>query len=92
MHVERYAETKNVSAAGVLMAPLEMLPSGTKVDMQIGIPSAYISSLPGAQLNSPAMVVRSEPIEMKTAHVFGSKVALKFLDKPKITTKITMFD
>ena len=90
--VDRYAETSNVSSAGVLVAPVESLPSGTKVDMQIGIPSAHVSSVPGAQLNCAAVVVRSELVDTKKDTMFGSRVALKFIEKPKITTRVTMFD
>ena len=71
------------------MAPLESLPSGTKVDMHIGIPGAYVSSQPGAQLNGTATVVRCELPGVKTEHAFGSKVAVRFSEKPKITARIT---
>jgi hypothetical protein len=91
-NVERYAETRNVSSAGVLIGPLESVPAGTKVDMQMGIPSGNVFSVPSAQLNCAAVVVRSEPIDTDEDTLFQSRVALRFVEKPKITTKVTMFD
>lgn len=91
VNIERYAETINVSVEGVLFAPMESLSAGTRVETQIGVPSTYVSSLPAAQLNGSAIVVRSEPFD-SNEDIFGSQVALRFLEKPSITTRITMFD
>lgn len=90
--VERYAETRNVSAEGALLASTGLPPSGTHVEMQIGIPSSFAASLPGAQLNVSAEVVRSESVDITAENMYGSMIALRFLGKPTITTNITMFD
>jgi len=86
---ERYAQTRDVSAKGVLFSCVDALEIGTKVDVQLGIPSAYAASLPAAQLNGRAIVVRSEPIRGKG---FGVQVALKFIGKPHLSTVVSMFD
>lgn len=86
---ERYAQTRDVSAKGVLFSCVDALEIGTKVDVQLGIPSAYAASLPAAQLNGRAIVVRSEPIR---GEGFGVQVALKFIGKPYLSTVVSMFD
>ena len=60
--LERYAQTRNISPGGVLFLCPDMLEPGTEVSVSIGIPSAYAASLPAAQLDSAAVVVRSEAI------------------------------
>lgn len=90
--VERYAETRNVSAGGALLASTGVLPAGTQVQMQIGIPSAFPQSRAGAQLNIEAEVVRCERVGTTPENLFASRVALRFLGKPAIRSEITMFD
>ncbi len=90
--IERYGETRDVSSEGVLLTCTGSLPSGTNVEMQIAVPSAFVESLPGAQLNVSAEVVRSAPLGVTAENIYETMVALKFLEKPRITTHITMFD
>jgi len=90
--VERYAQTRNVSVEGVLFSSMEKLETGMKVTVSMGIPSAYAASLPAAQLDSEAVVVRSERVNPLDNEGFGTSIALKFTEKPQLTTEISMFD
>jgi hypothetical protein len=90
--VERYAQTRNVSVEGVLFSSMEKLEPGMKVTVHMGIPSAFAASLPAAQLNGEAVVVRSERVNPLENEGFGSSVALKFTNKPYLTTEVSMFD
>lgn len=90
--IERYAQTRNVSAKGILFSCLEALEIGIEVDILMGIPSAYAASLPAAQLTGEAVVVRCEPIGPLEDEGIGARVALKFLKMPKLTTELSMFD
>lgn len=90
--IERYAQTRNVSVEGVLFSCMEKLEVGTKVKVLMGIPSAYAASLPAAQLNGEAVIVRCESLDTVEDKGFGALVALKFLEKPKFTTQVSMFD
>jgi hypothetical protein len=90
--IERYAQTKNVSVEGVLFSSMDNLETGTKVTVLMGIPSAFAASLPAAQLNGEAIVVRSEPLDPLGSEGFGTGIALKFIKKPYLTTEISMFD
>ena len=90
--VERYAQTTNVSAEGVLFFCAETLETGTKVDVHVGIPSAYAASLPAAQLNGEAVVVRAERVDPLEKEAYGVRIALKFTDKPSLSTDVSMFD
>ena len=90
--IERYAQTRNVSVEGVLFSSMEKIAVGTKVKVLIGIPSAYAASLPAAQLNGTAVVVRCEPLDPVEDRGFGARIALKFLEKPNLTTHVSMFD
>jgi len=90
--LERYAQTRNISPGGVLFLCPDMLEPGTEVSVSIGIPSAYAASLPAAQLDSAAVVVRSEAISPDNQHIFGANIALKFTEKPSLSTRLSMFD
>ena len=90
--IERYAQTRNVSVEGVLFSSAEKLEIGTKVTVLMGIPSAYAASLPAAQLNGEAVVVRSERVNPLDNERFGSTIALRFTKKPYLTTEVSMFD
>jgi len=90
--VERYAQTRNVSVEGVLFSSMERLEAGTKVTVLMGIPSAFAVSLPAAQLNAEAVVVRSDRVNPLENEGFGTSIALKFTKKPYLTTEISMFD
>ena len=90
--LERYAQTKNVSVEGVLFSSMDGLETGTKVTVLMGIPSAYAASLPAAQLNAEATVVRSEPLDPLGNEGYGTGIALKFTKKPYLTTEVSMFD
>ncbi len=89
---ERYAQTKNVSAEGALFSCMETIDTGTKMEFHMGIPSAYAASLPAAQLNGEAVVVRSEQVNPLDEKGYGAKIALKFTSKPTLSTEISMFD
>ena len=90
--VERYAQTKNVSVEGVLFSSMDSLETGTRVSVLMGIPSAFAASLPAAQLNGEAIVVRSERLDPRTNEGLGNEIALKFVRKPYLTTEVSMFD
>ena len=90
--LERYAQTRNVSAGGVLFACMEVVEPGTQVDVLMGIPSVYAASLPAAQLNGVAQVVRSEAIGVHEEDTFGARVAMRFTETPSLSTLVTMFD
>jgi len=91
--VERFAQTMNVSVEGVLFSCAESLEIGTRVDFQIGIPSAHAASLPAAQLNGKAVVMRSERVDpLAEEEGYGAKIALKFIHKPSFSTEVSMFD
>jgi hypothetical protein len=86
--VERYAQTRNVSVEGVFFSCMERLEVGQDVGVFMGIPSAHAASLPAAQLNGKAVVVRCERVEP----LEDAGVALKFVEKPSLTTHVSMFD
>ena len=90
--LERYAQTRNISSEGVLFLCPDMLGAGTEVNVSIGIPSAYAASLPAAQLDTVAVVLRSEPVGPDEEHAFGANVALKFTEKLRLSTHLSMFD
>ena len=90
--IERYAQTRNVAAKGVFFACADAPETGTEVDVLMGIPSVHAASLPAAQLEGRAVVVRRDPIDPADNEGFGVRVALKFLERPLLTTKISMFD
>lgn len=90
--IERYAQTRNVSVEGVLFSSAEKLEPGMKVTVLMGIPSAFAASLPAAQLNGEAVVVRSERVNPLENEGFGNSIALKFTNKPYLTTEVSMFD
>lgn len=90
--IERYAQTRNVSVEGVLFSSMEKIETGTKVTVLMGIPSAFAASLPAAQLNGEAVVVRSERVNPLNNEGFGSSIALRFTNKPYLTTEVSMFD
>ena len=90
--LERYAQTRNISSEGVLFLCPDMLEQGAEVDVSIGIPSAYAVSLPAAQLDTVAVVVRSERIEPDEGVMFGANVALRFTERPSLSTRLSMFD
>lgn len=90
--VERYAQTRNVSVEGVFFSCAERLAIGQNVSVLMGIPSAYAASLPAAQLNGKAVVVRCERAGPLGDEGFGPGVALKFVEKPNLTTHVSMFD
>ena len=90
--IERFAQTRDVAAKGVFFACAEAPETGTEVEVLMGIPSVHAASLPAAQLEGWAVVVRRDPIHPTDNEGFGVRVALKFLKKPCLTTKISMFD
>jgi len=89
---ERYAQTKNVSSDGVLLESMEMFEQGTEVDVSIGIPFTSAASLPTAQLNGVAVVVRSESASPCESDGFAASIALKFVTRPTVSTELSMFD
>jgi hypothetical protein len=89
---ERYAQTKNISSEGILLSSVDTLRPGTRVNVSVGIPFVYAASLPSVQLDCAAVVVRSEPIDSREADEFGTSIALKFLQKPTVSTELSMFD
>lgn len=89
---ERYAQTRNVSSEGVLLSSMEKLTPGMRVDISIAIPFIYAASLPAAQLDSAAVVVRSEPADPYEGGEFAANIALRFLQKPTVSTELSMFD
>ena len=72
---ERYAQTRNVSAEGVLFSCTETLAPGTKVDMLMGIPSAYAASLPAAHFNL-ALLYEEHGLPREAARQWGRFIAL----------------
>lgn len=90
--IERYAQTRNISSQGVLFLCPDMLEPSTEVNVSIAIPSAYAVSLPAAQLDTTAVVLRSEPVGPAEDDAFGANIALKFTTKPILSTHISMFD
>ena len=90
--LERYAQTKNVSAEGVFFSCINELRVGTEVDVLMGIPAAYAASVPAAQLDGCAVVVRSGPVDPLDERGFGANIALRFLEKPRLSTEVSMFD
>jgi hypothetical protein len=90
--IERYAQTRNVSVEGILFSSMDSHETGTRVTVLMGIPSAYAASLPAAQLNAEAVVVRCEPLDPLGNQGFGAGIALKFIKKPYLTTEVSMFD
>ena len=88
----RYAQTRNVSSEGILMSSTERLAPDTRVDISIGIPFIYATSLPAAQLDGAAVVVRSEPADPEEDGEFAANIALRFLQTPTISTELSMFD
>ncbi len=89
---DRYAQTRNVSAEGVLMSCGETLTSGTRVDVSIAIPLGHATSLPAAQLDGAAVVVRTEPASLNEDGEFAAIIALRFLQPPTVSTELSMFD
>ncbi len=90
--VERFAQTKDVSVDGVLYSCAEPIETGTKVDIRMGIPSAYAASLPAAQLNGEGEVVRCEPVDPLSEDGYGARIALRFTAKLSLSTEVSMFD
>lgn len=89
---ERYAQTRNVSSNGVLCGSLDTPEPGLKVDFSIGVPSAYARSLPTAQLNGMAVVVRHDLLATDESPATERNIALKFLTRPVLSTELSMFD
>ena len=90
--IERYAQTRNVAAKGVFFACADAPETGTEVDVLMGIPSVHAASLPAAQLEGRAVVIRRNSIDPRDNDGFGMRIALKFLEKPLLTTRVSMFD
>jgi hypothetical protein len=90
--LERYSQIRNVSSAGLLFACVDVLEPGTEVDVSIGIPFVHAASLPMAQLNGEALVLRSGSPGPAEEYALGREVALKFLGTPILSTELSMFD
>lgn len=90
--LERYSQLTNVSAAGLLFTCVDALKPGTEVDVSIGIPFVHAASLPMAQLNGEALVLRSESSVPDEEYTVSREVALKFLGTPTLSTELSMFD
>ncbi len=58
----------------------------------MGIPSANAASLPAAQLSGKAVVVRCERADSPEGEGLGAGIALKYIEKPNLTTDVSMFD
>jgi hypothetical protein len=89
---ERFAQVLDVSAEGLMFGCVDGLEPGTRVDVSVAIPYAQGVSLPGAQLDAEAVVLRCEPSSPDEAAGFGKRIALKFLSKPVVLTEVSMFD
>ncbi len=92
LEIERYSHTINVSADGILLTSMRALEPGVKVDVSVAVSSTDISSIPAAQLNGIASVVRSTAARRGDEDVFANDVALKFVGKPTLSTEVSMFD
>ncbi len=90
--LERYSQIRNVSSAGLLFTCMDSLEPGTEVDVSIGIPFVHAASLPMAQLNGEALVLRSGSPGPDEEYAVGREVALKFLKPPTLSTELSMFD
>lgn len=90
--LERYSHTINVSADGILLTSMSALEPGVKVDVSVAVSTTDISSIPAAQLNGVASVVRSTAARRGDEDVFLNDVALKFVEKPTLSTEVSMFD
>lgn len=90
--IERFAQTRNVSAGGVFFTCMDSLEIGTKVAVLVGIPAAYGDSVPAAQLEGEAVVMRCASAAPPEHEDFRAAIALKFLGRPTLTTEVSMFD
>ncbi|GAB4351129.1 MAG: hypothetical protein Kow0099_35060 [Candidatus Abyssubacteria bacterium] len=91
-HLERYAKLRNVSAEGLLFHCAERLEPGMRVSVSVAIPYPQCASLPAAQVDAEAVVMRCEPSNQDAAADFGKKIALKFLTRPVVLTEVSMFE
>jgi hypothetical protein len=57
----------------------------------VAIPLRSDISAPAAQLDCPAVVLRSEAADREREEGYSRRVALHFLDKPIFSTGLTMF-
>ena len=90
--IERYSHTINVSADGILLTSMSALDAGVKVDVSVAVSTTDISSIPAAQLNGVASVVRSTAARRGDEDVFLNDVALRFVEKPTLSTVVSMFE
>jgi hypothetical protein len=90
--VERFTQTINVAAKGIFFPCVQALEVGSEVGVLMGIPSTETTSLPAAQLEGRAVVVRCEPCGKKKNAAAQLGIAIKFLEKPVLSTRVTMFD
>jgi len=89
---EWFSHTSNVSSEGLLVALSESLEPGIEVNVSLAIPVGSSSSLPAAQLDGSAVVLRSEAADRTRNDGYSQKVALRFLEKPAVSTGVSMFD
>jgi hypothetical protein len=90
--LDRFAGTCNVSAGGILFTSVEPLEEGTEVEVHVGLPSVHASGLPAAQLDGTAVVLRSDSIDPDERGAFEARVALRFTQTPRLSSKVSMFD
>ncbi|RJP18968.1 MAG: PilZ domain-containing protein [Candidatus Abyssobacteria bacterium SURF_5] len=89
---EWFFRTKNVSANGLLLDSADVFTPGAEVAVSIAIPLGPDASFPSAQLDAPAVIVRSEPLDQEQNEGYSRRIALRFLVKPMVTTGVSMFD
>jgi hypothetical protein len=89
--LEWFSHTSNVSCDGLSISSVDRIEPGTEVSISLAIPFGPITSFPAAQLDGTAVVVRSESADRTEDDVYNQRLALKFLEKPKVSTQISMF-
>lgn len=90
--IERYSHTINVSADGMLLTSVRALEPGVEVDVRVAVSTNTISPVPTAQLNGIASVVRCTSGRRGDDGVILTDVALNFVEKPTLSTEVSMFD
>jgi hypothetical protein len=88
---EWFSLTENISSDGLLCASVNALEPGTEVSVSMAIPMRLDISAPAAQLDCPAVVLRSEAADREPDEGYSRRIALHFLEKPAFSTGLTMF-